>query len=834
MDNLFTPSARMVLEISQTNAKMLGHFAVSTEHLLLALVLEPEGIAGKTLRKLNINEADIQEEINDLTGFSSDNKITNVDKESLGYSQKAKEILAYAGDEAKRLGALKIGTEHILLGILSEDDVLATRILINLGLNLEKTRQLLLKKMGITDVPGRNFGKRRMGAGSELQGSKGASKTPTLDNLARDLTESARNNGIDPVIGRNREVQRVIQILSRRTKNNPVLIGEPGVGKTAIAEGLAERIVDGQVPSEMLNNRLMMLDTGSLVAGTKYRGEFEDRLKKVIKEISDSDNIILFVDELHTLIGAGGAEGAIDASNILKPALARGEIQLIGATTLNEYQKYIERDAALERRFATVMVNEPTVDESREILKGLRERYELHHHLKISDEAIDAAVELSNRYITNRFLPDKAIDLVDEASAKVHLANSTSSQMVNISKELAKIEIEKEDAVKNQDFELAAKIRKQEFELRDKLGDAKYGVNVTVPRSDELIVTGEDIAEIVSEWTGVPVMQLTQKESERLVNLEEFLHQRVIGQDSAVSAISRAIRRTRSGLKDPGRPMGSFMFLGPTGVGKTELAKSLADALFGSADNIIRIDMSEYMEKHTTSRLIGSPPGYVGYEEGGQLTEKVRNHPYSVILFDEIEKAHPDVFNLLLQVLDDGYLTDARGRRVDFRNTIIIMTSNLGATSLRDEHEVGFGAKNNVTSDIAIENKIREVLKETYRPEFLNRIDEIVIFKVLTKDEVRQIVKLMVGVFVHRLDEMGISLKLTPSAINLIADKGYNPEYGARTIRRVLQNELEDVMSEQLLSGEISRGDSVTIGAKGEQFKMRVTKSTKKKDKVKI
>lgn len=834
MDNLFTSSARRVLELAQKNAELFQNYAVSTEYLLLALSMEQDGIAGKLLRNLNVDEQKIRNEIGNLSGVDSKELSENYEEKNVGYSQKSKEILAFAGDEAKRLGALKIGTEHILLGILREDDVLATRILVNLGLDISKTRQLLLKRMGISDNL-INGGARRQAnpfMNSTIKGGgRGISSTPTLDKLARDITKLALVNKIDPVVGRDREVQRVIQILSRRTKNNPVLVGEPGVGKTAIAEGLAERIVSGCVPEEMKGSRIMMLDMGSLVAGTKYRGEFEDRLKKIIKEISESDDVILFVDELHTLIGAGGAEGAIDASNILKPALARGEIQLIGATTLDEYQKYIEKDAALERRFATVHVNEPTKEEAKEILKGLKERYEKHHFLKISDEAVDAAVELSSRYISNRFLPDKAIDLVDEASAKVHLAHSTGSKMDNWAKELVKVENAKENAVKAQDFALAAEIRKKEFDLKDKLDEAESEGDEKI---SNVVVTPEDIASVVSEWTGVPITQLTQKESDRLINLENFLHQRVIGQDAAVSSIARAIRRSRSGLKDPNRPMGSFMFLGPTGVGKTELAKALAEALFGSQDNIIRVDMSEYMEKYSTSRLIGSPPGYVGYEEGGQLTEKVRNNPYSVVLFDEIEKAHPDVFNILLQVLDDGFLTDSRGRKVDFRNTIIIMTSNLGATSLRDDHEVGFGAHNNILDDQLIEDRIREVLKSTYRPEFLNRIDDIVIFKVLTKEQINQIVSLMVNDFAKILSNQGITLKVTPSAINLIAEKGYNPEYGARTIRRVLQNELEDMMSEKLLSGDITKGDTVTVGSRGDQFNIRVKKSTKKKDKVKI
>lgn len=828
MDNLFTDSARMVLELAQENAKMYGHYAVASEHILLALVIEPEGIAGKTLRKLNINEADIREEIDGLTGFGTGSSNSDNQKMSLGYSQRAKEILAYSGDEAKRLGALKIGTEHILLGVLREQDVLATRILTNLGLNLNKIRQILLKKMGINEDSFASMTPRR--SISDLsRNNKSNKKTPTLDNLSRDLTELARENKIDPVVGRDKEVKRLIQILCRRTKNNPVLIGEPGVGKTAIAEGLAQKIVRAEVPKEMLDDRLMMLDMGSLVAGTKYRGEFEDRLKKVIKEVTNSKNVILFIDELHTLIGAGGAEGAIDASNILKPALARGEVQIIGATTLDEYQKYIEKDAAFERRFAKIEVMEPTQNQAKQILRGLRERYEKHHSLKISDAALDAAVELSSRYISDRFLPDKAIDLIDEASAKVHLQTEMNLQVNKQNKELTGLEFKKNEAIKNQNFERAAAISKEESALKNKIDQIK-----TSPSKDkEVVVTVEDIAEVVSQWTNIPVTQLTKTESERLINLEKFLHQRVIGQDDAVSAIARAIRRSRSGLKDPNRPMGSFMFLGPTGVGKTELAKALAAAMFGSENNIIRIDMSEYMEKFTATRLVGSPPGYVGYDEGGQLTEQVRNHPYSVVLFDEIEKAHPDIFNLLLQVLDEGFLTDSRGRHVDFRNTIIIMTSNLGATSLRDDHEVGFGARSNTIDNDAIADRIRDVVKKTYRPEFLNRVDEIVIFKVLTEDQVYQIVKLMIKDFEQRLHAQGITLKMTPSAVKLIAKLGYNPEYGARTIRRTLQTKLEDAMSEQLLSGQIQPGDTVTVGAQKKKIKLHIKKATTKKVKVK-
>ena len=613
----------------------------------------------------------------------------------------------------------------------------------------------------------------------------------------------------------------MIQILSRRTKNNPVLIGEPGVGKTAIAEGLAQRIVAGDVPEDMQQKRLMMLDMGSLVAGTKYRGEFEDRLKKVIEEIYNDGQVILFIDELHTLIGAGGAEGAIDASNILKPALARGELQTIGATTLDEYQKYIESDAALERRFATVQVNEPTPSEALQILKGLRSRYEDHHHVNITDTALEQAVKLSGRYISDRFLPDKAIDLMDEASAKVRIDQmdrpTAASKQVQELKDLA---AEKETAIEAQDFERAAKLRAEEMKLREKVAAREAKAKAA---SDEetrhyaLDVTGEDVADVVAEWTGVPVTQLKQTDADRLVNLEKILHQRVIGQSEAVSAVSRAIRRARSGLKDPNRPIGSFMFLGPTGVGKTELAKALAEAMFGSEDNMIRVDMSEYMEKYSTSRLIGSAPGYVGYDEGGQLTEKVRQKPYSVVLFDEVEKAHPDVFNILLQVLDDGYLTDSKGRKVDFRNTILIMTSNLGATKLRDEKTVGFGAEDMANDYRAMAGTIRETLKQSFRPEFLNRIDETVIFHSLQKDELHAIVKLMAQQIVARVAEQNIKLKITPAAIDVVAKAGFDPEYGARPIRRALQTQVEDKLSEALLNGEVKTGDQVTIGAtKGE------------------
>lgn len=814
MDNLFTPSAKNVLVLAQEQAKYFRHHAVGTEHLLLALILETDGIAGKTLRQLSITDTDIREEIERFTGYGHSPKAQS--ETYLPYAPKAKQILSFAGDEAKRMGAMKIGTEHILLGLLREDDILAARILTNLDLSLSKTRQLVLKKLGISDTAAK---RRNMSRGRQAQAKAG---TPTLDSLARDLTQLARENQMDPVVGRDKEVRRLIQVLSRRTKNNPVLIGEPGVGKTAIAEGLAQKIIAGDVPSDMAKKRLMMLDMGSLVAGTKYRGEFEDRLKKVIDEIYKDGHVILFIDELHTLIGAGGAEGAIDASNILKPALARGEMQVIGATTLDEYQKHIEKDAALERRFATIQVNEPSEKEAEQILLGLRSRYEEHHGLTITDAAIHEAVVLSSRYISDRFLPDKAIDLVDESAASVRLdAASVKTSETKMETELKQLTKQKEQAIDAQDFEKAAKLREDEMKVKDKLAAKAAKAPANGIRKD-VKVTPEDIADVVSQWTGVPLTQLRKSETDRLVNLEKVLHHRVVGQKEAVSAVSRAIRRARSGLKDPQRPIGSFMFLGPTGVGKTELAKALAEAMFGSEDNMIRVDMSEYMEKYSTSRLVGAPPGYVGYDEGGQLTEKVRQKPYSVVLLDEVEKAHPDVFNILLQVLDDGYLTDSKGRRVDFRNTILIMTSNLGATALRDEKSVGFGAQDVQQDYTTMRSRILEELKKSFRPEFINRIDEIVVFHSLTKPELHEIVKIMSKNVLQRLKAQKINVKITPAAVDVIAKVGFDPEYGARPIRRALQQEVEDRLSEELLTGHIKIGDSVTIGARKGEITVKV------------
>lgn len=818
MNNLFTPSAKNVLMMAQEQAKKFNHHALGTEHLLLAIVLENEGIAGTTLRELGVNPTDVLEEIERLTGYG-DAVIASGIGGYLPYSPKAKQVLDIARVEAQQANSVKIGTAHLLLALLRDDDIIAARILLNLGLSLAKTRQLLLQKMGVDTATA----KKRAKAAKNNTDQAG---TPTLNQLARDLTQLARDNQIDPVVGRDEEVRRLVQILARRSKNNPVLVGEPGVGKTAIAEGFAQRIVNGDVPSDMQQKRLMMLDMGSLVAGTKYRGEFEDRLKKIIDEIYADGQVILFIDELHTLIGAGGAEGAIDASNLLKPALARGELQLIGATTLDEYQKYIEKDAALERRFATVTVNEPTPEDAEQILKGLRPRYEAHHGIAISDEALHEAVVLSNRYITNRFLPDKAIDLMDEATAKVRLdAVNQKTPLDKLEQKLQTLNDDKETAVRAQDFEKAATIHEQEVTTKAKIAKLQAAEQENGVRSD-IQVTAEDIAQVVAQWTGVPVTQLQRKESERLMQLEKVLHKRVVGQEEAISAVSRAIRRARSGLKDPKRPIGSFMFLGPTGVGKTELAKALAEAMFGSEDNLIRVDMSEYMERYSTSRLVGAAPGYVGYEEGGQLTEKVRNKPYSVILFDEVEKAHPDIFNILLQVLDDGYLTDSKGRKVDFRNTIMIMTSNLGATALRDDKSVGFGVKD-VTADYkAMQGRIMEELKKAFRPEFLNRIDETVVFHSLTQPELREIVKIMAKNVLGRLAEQGIQIKMTAAAMDVVAKAGFDPEYGARPIRRALQTQVEDQLSEALLAGEITMGVPVTIGAtKG---KITITSKTDK------
>lgn len=817
MEERYTPSAKQVLVLAQQQANYFKHQAIGTEHLLLALTMEKNGVAAKVLQSFVVTEVDVREEIEHIVGYG------NLQRRGadtyLPYSPRTRYVLERAREHAKLFNVEKVGTEHILLALLEDDRTISSRILAALNIDLRKVKNITYRTMGV-DATTANRTRKKL-ALSEKKQDNG---TPTLDELARDLTEMVRKDQIDPVVGRDNEIKRVVQILSRRTKNNPVLLGEPGVGKTAVAEGFSQKIVNGEVPDNLKNKRVMMLDMGSLVAGTKYRGEFEDRLKKIIEEIREDGNVILFIDEMHTLIGAGGAEGAIDASNILKPALARGEVQVIGATTLNEYQKYVEADAALERRFASVTINEPTPEVALTILKGLRPKYEKHHQLQITDEALESAVKLSKRYIASRFLPDKAIDLMDEAAARVRINNSQKVDKVSaIKKKLSELSQEKTEALLKEDFEKAAEIRNEELKIQEKLEkQIQRDKDEEDSNNYRVKVTAEDIAEVVSEWTGVPVTQINRSEGDRLIRLEKILHNRVIGQDEAVKAVSKAIRRARSGLKDPTRPIGSFMFLGPTGVGKTELAKALAEAMFGSEDSMIRIDMSEYMEKYTTSRLIGSPPGYVGYDEGGQLTEKVRNNPYSVVLLDEVEKAHNDVFNILLQVLDDGFLTDSKGRKVDFRNTIIIMTSNLGATALRDEKSVGFGAKDVSDDYEAMAAKVRETLKKTFRPEFLNRLDETVVFHSLNKEEIHQIVKLMAKNIIDRIKEQNINLKITPAAIDIVAEAGFDAEYGARPIRRVLQDKIEDLLSEELLAGNIETGATVTIGAKKGEITIKV------------
>ena len=808
MREIFTNRAKKALQYAQEEAKMLRHRTVGTEHILLGLVTEEDGIAGKTLREAGLTSEDVRDEIEHLIDYGPERKENEPDSKDviLPYSPRSRQIMSYAADEARRLNSPLIGTEHLLLGLLRDDKILSSQIIKNLNLSLSKIRQSISKKLGVSLNPNKKSSRGRTTPPTQ---STSKSKTPTLDSLARDLTKAAREERLDPIVGREKEVRRLTQILSRRTKNNPVLVGEPGVGKTAIAEGFAQKIIAGEVPGNLMNKRLMALDMGSLVAGTKYRGEFEERMKKVIEEIYEDGEVILFVDELHTLIGAGGAEGAIDASNILKPALARGELQTIGATTSDEYQKYIEKDAALERRFSSILVNSPTNEETIAILEGLKDRYEDHHHVTISDEAIAAAVNLSARYIQDRELPDKAIDLMDESASKVRLdlTDGPSPYKAEMDK-LNELILEKEQAISNQNFEVAAKIRQDEIKQTIRIKDLQESKEL----EDRPVVNSDDIADVLGQWTGIPVNKLQETESKRLMNLEQELHKRVIGQEEAVSAVARAVRRARSGIKDPNRPIGSFMFLGPTGVGKTELAKSLAEVMFGSEEDLIRIDMSEYMEKFTTSRLVGSPPGYVGYDEGGQLTEKIRKKPYSVVLLDEIEKAHPDVFNVLLQVLDDGQLTDGKGRRVDFKNTIIIMSSNLGATALRDEKEVGFGAGERKLDHGSMESKIREEMKKHLRPEFLNRIDEAIVFHALGAEELREIVKLLTDDLINQLAEQGIDLRITNAALDIIADAGYDPEYGARPLRRAIQTKVEDMLSDEIISGAVKAGDSITIG----------------------
>ncbi|OCT10820.1 ATP-dependent Clp protease ATP-binding subunit ClpC [Paenibacillus pectinilyticus] len=790
----FTERAQKVLSLAQEEAVRLGHNNIGTEHILLGLIREGEGIAAKALVALGLGLEKIQDEVESLIGRGQEQP-TNI-----AYTPRAKKVIELSMDEARKLGHTYVGTEHILLGLIREGEGVAARVLNNLGVSLNKARQQVLQLLGSSETV------------SPSHGTNPNVNTPTLDGLARDLTAYAKEGHLDPVIGRSKEIERVIQVLSRRTKNNPVLIGEPGVGKTAIAEGLAQKIINNEIPETLKDKRVMTLDMGSVVAGTKYRGEFEDRLKKIMDEIRQAGNIVLFIDELHTLIGAGGAEGAIDASNILKPALARGELQCIGATTLDEYRKYIEKDAALERRFQPITVDQPSPEEAVQILYGLRDRYEAHHRVKITDAAIQEAVKLSDRYITDRFLPDKAIDLIDEASSKVRLRSyTTPPSLKQLENKLENIRKEKDAAVQSQEFEKAAGLRDTEQKLREELDSTKNEWKEKQGRLDTE-VTPDDIAQIVASWTGIPVSKLAEEETDRLLKMEDILHERVIGQEEAVKAVSRAIRRARAGLKDPKRPMGSFIFLGPTGVGKTELARALAESLFGDDNAVVRIDMSEYMEKHSTSRLVGAPPGYVGYEEGGQLTEKVRRKPYSVVLLDEIEKAHPEVFNILLQVLEDGRLTDSKGRTVDFRNTLIIMTSNVGADLIKKNSSLGFTAALDAGKDYTnMKDKVMGELKKSFRPEFLNRIDEIIVFHSLDETHIAQIVSLMADDLRKRLKEQEVDFLLTDKAKLFLAKEGFDPTYGARPLRRAIQKHIEDRLSEELLRGNISKGDSLTI-----------------------
>lgn len=822
----FTERAHRVLRLAQEEARHLNHPAVGTEHLLLGLLRDGDSVAARALASLGVNLKAAREEVRKIVRPGEGSP-----KGELGLTPRAKRVLELAQEEARRQGVNYVGTEHILLGLMEEGEGLAAQVLASLGLTADRVRQQVMALLGggmqqqsqgpfgifLGNFP---FGMGGMGvpgfqpAGAPTGGKphhRPGTATPLLDQFSRDLTALAREGKLDPVIGREKEIERVIQILSRRTKNNPVLIGDPGVGKTAIVEGLAQRIEQGQVPEILRGKRVVALDMAGMVAGTKYRGEFEERFRRVLEEIRAAGNIILFIDELHTLIGAGAAEGAIDAANILKPALARGELQTIGATTIDEYRKHIEKDAALERRFQPVMVNEPTVEETIAILKGLRDRYEAHHGVKITDEALEAAAKLSDRYITDRYLPDKAIDLIDEAASRVRLALYTAPKDVKeLEARLEEIQKEKEAAVHAQEFEKAAQLRDEERKIKEEL-EARKASWEKEKGLEKSTVTVEDIAYIVSSWTGIPVAQLAQEETERLLRLEEILHQRVIGQDEAVRAVGRAIRRARAGLKDPKRPIGSFIFLGPTGVGKTELARALAEALFGDEDAMIRLDMSEYMEKHTVSRLVGAPPGYVGYEEAGQLTEAVRRRPYSVVLFDEIEKAHPDVFNILLQVLEDGRLTDAKGRTVDFRNTVIIMTSNVGATTIKRE-SLGFKAgAGKVAADSYEEMKkrIMEELRRTFRPEFLNRIDEIIVFHALSVEDIKKIVDLMLEQLNKRLKDNNIQVEVTEEAKEILVKEGFDEAYGARPLRRAIQTLIEDPLADEMLQGKFGPGDKV-------------------------
>lgn len=810
MNVQYTKQAKAAIAYAERFAKRRNHTYVGTEHLLVGLVHEEQGTAGIVLRDLGVGEQRITEMIGKL--IAPDQEV--LVEEHQGYTPKAERVLEESSREAANFRSSQIGTEHILLAMLQELDSVGTRLLHTMGINIQKLRNEVLVAMG-EESSSKDAGNARMG------NRKPVSVTPMLDQYSRDLTQMAREQRLDPVVGREDEIARIIQILSRRTKNNPCLTGEPGVGKTAIVEGLAQRIVQGTVPDTIRDKRLVVLDLSGMVAGSKYRGEFEERIKRVVEEVMNHKGILLFIDELHTIIGAGGAEGALDASNILKPSLSRGEIQIIGATTREEYRKYIEKDAALERRFQPVTVEEPTEEDTVSILRGLRPYYEKHHGVEITDGALEAAVKMSVRYISDRFLPDKAIDLMDEAAAKIQLTGFTvPDDLKEADRKLHSIRVEKEEAIKKGDFTQAKQYQEEQKALEaayEKL-QRKY---ITASRRRKMQVTEETIAAVVSGWTKIPVQRLTEKETKRLAQLEKTLHKRVIGQADAVSAVARAIKRGRVGLKDPSRPIGSFLFLGPTGVGKTELSKALAEAVFGSEQSMIRVDMSEYMEKHSVSKLIGSPPGYVGYDEGGQLSEKVRRNPYSVILFDEIEKAHPDVFNILLQVLDDGHITDAQGRRVDFKQTVVIMTSNAGAQSIVEPKKLGFSTGNDAKKNYEdMKNGVMEEVKRIFKPEFLNRIDETIVFHMLEKEEIRQIVNLLLEKLQKRCkDQLDIVLEIRPSVKAYLADTGYDSKYGARPLRRAVQSKIEDSLAEEILEGRVHRQDTVVVSMSKKEIK---------------
>ena len=823
MDRKFTRQAEAALKLAKTTAKSCEHSYIGTEHLLTGLLKEPEGTAGKILAEFGVDQEKLMELIGQLVAPPQGETALKEPKDPKDpqYSPRSRKILEQALEDAESMECTA-GTEHILLALLKETDCVGTRLLFTMGVNIQKLFAAVLTAMGFdNDTIAEEFQYARN------VGNKRTTSTPTLDQYSRDLTELAAEGKLDPVVGRDKEINRLIQILSRRTKNNPCLVGEPGVGKTAIAEGLAQRIVMGMVPDTVKDKRLVVLDLSGMVAGSKYRGEFEERIKNVVQEVREHQGILLFIDELHTIIGAGGAEGALDASNILKPSLSRGEIQLIGATTLEEYRKYIEKDAALERRFQPVTVEEPSAEETMEILRGLRPYYEKHHGVEITDEALDAAVKMSQRYINDRFLPDKAIDIIDEAASRIQLAGYQSApEMEAYELELSALRDEKEEAVKSADLSRAKAVQARQLEVEEEMEKLRAKTERRNKRK-KLVVDEAAVAATISDWTKIPLQRLTEGESKRLARLEKELHKRVIGQEEAVKAVAQAVKRGRVGLKDPNRPIGSFLFLGPTGVGKTELSKALAEAVFGSEQAMIRVDMSEYMEKHSVSKMIGSPPGYVGYEEGGQLSEKVRRNPYSVILFDEIEKAHPDVFNILLQVLDDGHITDAHGRKVDFKQTIIIMTSNAGAQMIMEPKHLGFMSGDTEKQNYdRMKSGVMEEVRRMFKPEFLNRIDEIMVFHSLNKENIRKIVTILLKNLEKRCQEqMNITLKVTGAAKDLIADAGFDSKYGARPLRRAIQTKIEDEMATEILAGKIKAGDTVQVKAKDKKICFSVTVS---------